>query len=186
MWRDFIFIFIFDSTFYRLWPHWLINLIRYYGRKMSLYDTLAWKTNHSLDLNSFSLQNNSATNSCQMAVLVVCSFPAVDGRFTTWTRWSKCSRSCGFKGFSVRSRSCTAPKHGGLPCYGAGIDTRECNRKHCPGKVRIFSQLSYQGKRIKKTISTTSSIKWGKATWTYNHTIVADNSFYNCIYSHIE
>lgn len=88
----------------------------------------------SLDMNAFMCPTYLLPNTRSH----VSSFPAVDGRFLSWTRWSPCSRSCGFKGFSVRSRSCTAPKHGGQPCYGAGIDTRECNRKHCPGKVRMF------------------------------------------------
>ncbi|KAL9981062.1 hypothetical protein ACROYT_G009719 [Oculina patagonica] len=64
--------------------------------------------------------------------VMVSSFLAVDGRFLSWSRWSSCSRSCGFRGFSVRTRSCKPPKHGGQPCYGDAIDTRKCNRKHCP------------------------------------------------------
>lgn len=159
MWRDFIFIFLFNSTLFGLWPHWPINLVWYYGRKVSLYDT-SW--GHKIETvrtiwkkkNMHSLHDSYVSKiiiSCQMAVFVVCSFPVVDGQFTTWTLWSTCSRSCGFKGFSVRSRFCTAPKHGGHPCYGAGIDTRECNRKHCPGKVQqIFTQLSYQTKKKNK------------------------------------
>ncbi|KAJ7333862.1 Hemicentin-1 [Desmophyllum pertusum] len=55
-----------------------------------------------------------------------------DGRFSSWSQWRKCSRSCGVIGVIVRTRSCTPPKYGGQQCYGAGIATRPCNRKHCP------------------------------------------------------
>lgn len=60
--------------------------------------------------------------------------PSVHGRFLSWSKWHTCSRSCGTRGLSVRTRSCTEPRYGGQSCFGTSVETRPCNRKHCPGK----------------------------------------------------
>ena len=52
---------------------------------------------------------------------------AVDGAWTSWTRWAYCSTTCG-PGNRTRSRTCTAPspQNGGLPCVGPSHQTSEC------------------------------------------------------------
>ena len=52
---------------------------------------------------------------------------AVDGSWTSWSRWAYCSTTCG-PGDRTRSRTCTAPspQNGGLPCNGPSHQTSEC------------------------------------------------------------
>ena len=58
----------------------------------------------------------------------------VDGGFTVWSEYSKCSATCG-GGTQVRGRSCTepAPAHGGKECEGETVEERECGKDPCPG-----------------------------------------------------
>ncbi|XP_065053920.1 L-rhamnose-binding lectin CSL1-like isoform X2 [Rhopilema esculentum] len=57
----------------------------------------------------------------------------VDGGYSNWSDFSKCSKSCG-GGIQERHRSCTepAPKNGGKSCEGADSETRACNANPCP------------------------------------------------------
>ncbi|XP_045163907.2 hemicentin-1-like [Mercenaria mercenaria] len=66
-------------------------------------------------------------NSCQ-----------VDGGWTSWTRWSTCSSTCG-TGTSTRTRSCTnpAPSNNGWQCYGPATDMTTCNSNPCPVTVNV-------------------------------------------------
>ncbi|XP_058945107.2 coadhesin isoform X1 [Pocillopora verrucosa] len=52
----------------------------------------------------------------------------VNGGWTSWSDWSKCSVTCG-GGTQTRSRSCTNPvvAHGGKNCSGPKEMTRHCN-----------------------------------------------------------
>ena len=52
---------------------------------------------------------------------------AVDGSWTSWSRWAYCSTTCG-PGNRTRSRTCTSPspQNGGLPCEGPNHQTSEC------------------------------------------------------------
>jgi len=56
-----------------------------------------------------------------------------NGKFTEWTKWTKCSKSCN-KGVSKRERSCTnpAPKNGGTECVGETEESKDCNTETCP------------------------------------------------------
>ena len=59
---------------------------------------------------------------------------AVDGMWTSWSRWSVCTRSCdGGKHF--RSRTCTnpEPKDNGRYCVGPDKMDGFCNIARCPG-----------------------------------------------------
>lgn len=60
----------------------------------------------------------------------------VDGGYTEWTAWMKCSKSCG-GGVVKRFRNCTSPppQYGGRDCsvLGPEILTEACNNMHCPG-----------------------------------------------------
>ncbi|XP_078083679.1 hemicentin-1-like [Mustelus asterias] len=57
----------------------------------------------------------------------------VDGQWTVWNSWSRCSVSCG-GGVHQRSRSCfdPPPQHGGRLCDGSDVDVELCNSEACP------------------------------------------------------
>ncbi|XP_067022316.1 A disintegrin and metalloproteinase with thrombospondin motifs adt-1-like isoform X5 [Acropora muricata] len=57
----------------------------------------------------------------------------VNGKWTVWGFWSKCSKTCG-GGKQDRSRACTnpPPAHGGAQCTGPNIESRSCNQNPCP------------------------------------------------------
>ena len=84
---------------------------------------------------------------------------SVDGGYSSWGTWSKCSRSCGI-GFQLRSRTRTnpAPKFGGKTCYqhrrlGQARQRRMCNRNvNCPGNkitISIFHGVLSERLKIK-------------------------------------
>ena len=64
---------------------------------------------------------------------------SVDGGYSKFGSWSKCSAECG-GGTQTRSRTCTnpAPANGGADCVGASIQERDCNTKGCPGQIEIW------------------------------------------------
>ena len=59
----------------------------------------------------------------------------VDGGFTVWSKYTKCTATCG-GGSQKRMRSCTnpAPAHGGDDCEGDIEETRDCGMDPCPSK----------------------------------------------------
>ena len=63
--------------------------------------------------------------------LKVC--PPVDGGWSAWSRWSVCSKSCGW-GEQRRTRSCSRPRaeHGGMECSGDRFQNNKCMLKRCP------------------------------------------------------
>lgn len=65
-------------------------------------------------------------------------FP-VDGKYTHWSSWSTCSRTCA-GGNQRRSRSCAnpPPANGGRDCRGPAEKTRGCNTQNCPGKYYLL------------------------------------------------
>ena len=58
----------------------------------------------------------------------------IDGHWSSWGAWSKCSKTCG-DGTHTRMRTCTspAPENGGLPCQGSSTETKECKSFACSG-----------------------------------------------------
>lgn len=68
--------------------------------------------------------------------VTLCLF-AVDGMWSCWSPWSKCSATCG-SGHYMRTRSCTnpAPAYGGDICLGLHTEEALCNTQPCPGKRR--------------------------------------------------
>ena len=60
----------------------------------------------------------------------------VDGGFSDFGDWSKCSAECG-GGTQTRTRTCTnpAPARGGADCVGDSSETRDCNTQGCPGEI---------------------------------------------------
>ena len=78
----------------------------------------------------------------------------VDGKFSSWSNFGVCSKSCG-PGTQSRTRSCTnpPPQFGGKDCVGDILQTRNCSFGQCPGKsLHVFFKTashSQYGGRIK-------------------------------------
>ncbi|XP_073229802.1 ectin-like [Porites lutea] len=59
----------------------------------------------------------------------------VEGGFSNWSNWTKCSVTCG-TGFQLRTRSCTnpLPEHGGKLCAErSSAEGRNCTLQPCGG-----------------------------------------------------
>ena len=71
------------------------------------------------------------------------NFLSVNGRWSKWAAWSKCSRTCG-QGKQTRNRTCTnpPPKYGGT-CVGPATQTKSCLVKKCPGLWNLKCFLNY-------------------------------------------
>ena len=76
---------------------------------------------------------------------------AIDGSWSTWGNWGKCSTTCG-KGTKIRERNCSnpAPKHGGKECEKDAeglttLHTHSCHTKPCPGTAActLFSSIMH-------------------------------------------
>ena len=57
----------------------------------------------------------------------------VDGSWSKWGDWSKCTKTCG-GGLQVRERTCSnpSPKGNGLKCPGTGEQSQACAEVPCP------------------------------------------------------
>ncbi|KAL3883529.1 hypothetical protein ACJMK2_029785 [Sinanodonta woodiana] len=83
----------------------------------------------------------------QNCSLIACP---VDGKWSGWSEYSKCSVSCGL-GTQVRSRSCSnpGPSNGGHDCVGLSIEALICSLPTCVpeprvcDKVRLMSSISH-------------------------------------------
>lgn len=64
----------------------------------------------------------------------------IDGYFEEWTKWGKCTVSCG-EGKRFRNRKCHGPYYNGRNCSGVWSDAENCNKKQCPING-IFSNWS--------------------------------------------
>lgn len=71
------------------------------------------------------------------------NFLSVNGRWSKWAAWSKCSRTCG-QGKQTRNRTCTnpPPKYGGT-CVGPATQTKSCLVKKCPGLWNLKCFLNF-------------------------------------------
>ena len=60
----------------------------------------------------------------------------VDGKWSGWAGWSRCSVSCG-GGKRSRTKPCTnpAPAYGGKTCVGSGREEQTCSTNKCPSKI---------------------------------------------------
>ncbi|XP_066925931.1 uncharacterized protein [Clytia hemisphaerica] len=67
----------------------------------------------------------------------------VDGKWSEWGSWGKCSASCG-AGQQNRTRTCTnpAPQHGGLDCSESDNVVRNCNAKPCPDPTTDENEIA--------------------------------------------
>ena len=59
---------------------------------------------------------------------------AVDGNWSGWSKYDKCSGTCGW-GVTQRRRTCTnpPPKGSGKKCGGSSFERKLCRRKKCSG-----------------------------------------------------
>lgn len=65
-------------------------------------------------------------------------YVSVDGGWSAFTSYSKCSKSCGL-GKQERSRVCNnpIPAHGGEKCIGEDVQSKECKIKECPSMLNL-------------------------------------------------
>lgn len=57
----------------------------------------------------------------------------IPGKWTAWSQWSKCSKSCsGGKKYRMRTCSNPPPSNGGKPCTGNSTETGMCQTIPCP------------------------------------------------------
>ncbi|KAK2159946.1 hypothetical protein LSH36_143g05062 [Paralvinella palmiformis] len=91
---------------------------------------------------SFCICNPSLTISCldkanSKGWPILSVVRLVDGGWSNWSEWGKCSRSCGL-GTKMRTRNCSQPetKCGGTTCRGNGVETDQCNMGQCEYEIR--------------------------------------------------
>ncbi|XP_068161435.1 A disintegrin and metalloproteinase with thrombospondin motifs 14 isoform X1 [Antennarius striatus] len=62
-----------------------------------------------------------------------------DGSWSSWSKFSSCSRTCG-GGVRSRSRQCSnpPPAYGGRDCPGSAFDYQMCNTEECAGPYEDF------------------------------------------------
>lgn len=68
----------------------------------------------------------------------------VDGGWSEWSSWGRCSATCG-TGIRRRHRSCTRPipKNGGLSCSGCEEDVETCGNWPCPEARQLSPWTSW-------------------------------------------
>lgn len=74
-------------------------------------------------------------------------FALVDGSWSCWSSWSKCSVTCG-GGHYMRTRTCSnpPPAYGGDICLGLHTEEALCNTQPCPGiHTCTHTQISSPG-----------------------------------------
>eukprot|EP00118_Oscarella_pearsei_P020948 m.232382 g.232382 ORF g.232382 m.232382 type:complete len:812 (+) comp40078_c0_seq33:147-2582(+) len=81
--------------------------------------------------------NHTETRPC----IVATSPCPVNGLWSDWLEWSKCSKSCGLGASRTRTRTCSfpAPSNGGDPCVGNKTDTESCGSP-CPAEWSEWQQ----------------------------------------------
>ena len=92
------------------------------------------------DKNATSLcsKNISTLNMLSFLFLVNC-------KWSSWSGYSSCSKSCGSGGTQSRTRSKTQVEKYGGSCSGSKSHSKSCLVKYCPGKYFFFKYL-YQPK----------------------------------------
>ena len=76
----------------------------------------------------------------------------VNGRWSKWATWSKCSKTCGY-GSQTRFRTCSnpPPKYGGK-CKGPSSQRKSCLPKKCPGMMHQFIIILSLKKMVSKIL----------------------------------
>ena len=94
----------------------------------------------------------------------------VDGKWSTWSNWGSCSKTCG-GGTRLRSRSCDSPppSGNGKDCAGSSTKTGQCNTNACcvdtyPRKYRCKTSVpcSRLRRKCNKTLKQALSKKCEK------------------------
>ena len=93
---------------------------------------------------------NACSNSFTTIFISLCyciniSYVKVNGGWSNWMPYTKCSKSCG-SGSQVSTRTCDnpAPAHGGMECSGLAERTRECNTNPCPSMILLLPSCTYK------------------------------------------
>lgn len=62
-----------------------------------------------------------------------CEGAAVDGQWSAWSQWCRCSKTCGM-GYRSRVRHCDnpPPSNGGKGCLGRHVEHKKCYEPACP------------------------------------------------------
>lgn len=81
-----------------------------------------------------------------------------DGHWMLLQDWSQCSKKCD-KGVSTLHRLCIPPQHGGKPCEGEAILTRECNPEPCPSFPGEGSNNSTKLQKLAKPVTLKPIVK---------------------------
>lgn len=81
-----------------------------------------------------------------MKLIIYIIFLKVDGGWSSWTKWSNCSKTCG-EGVSKRVRLCDNPPQqgNGTICQGINSESKSCKISNCPvinGKWSVWSSWS--------------------------------------------
>ncbi|XP_060594504.1 MAM and LDL-receptor class A domain-containing protein 1-like [Ruditapes philippinarum] len=105
--------------------HWLE-----WGSWSSCSHTCGFSTSHRTRNCSSSTCSAGQSHQTLLCHMNACS---VNGGWSHWSTWSKCSTSCDL-GTLTRARSCTnpVPAHGGAQCSGNKTETHECSVGPCP------------------------------------------------------
>ncbi|XP_031573976.1 A disintegrin and metalloproteinase with thrombospondin motifs 16-like [Actinia tenebrosa] len=88
---------------------------------------------------------------------------AVDGGYSKWSPWGKCSHPCG-GGVRTRTRQCNnpTPRNGGKLCVGESKKFQYCNNQKCSSNVPDTRMIQCKSKRNQK-------FEYGvKYNWVYN------------------
>ena len=75
-----------------------------------------------------------------LKLLQFLNFSSVNGGFSKWSTYSKCTVSCG-GGSQERTRLCNnpEPRHGGSECIGPVRESALCGETKCPSKYGIVN-----------------------------------------------
>ena len=70
-----------------------------------------------------------------IASFTILLYLSVNGGWSNWTDWTECSLTCDPGGVQTRERNCSnpMPAFGGNDCVGDSVETKQCNKRPCPG-----------------------------------------------------
>ena len=124
------------------------------------------------EIETGNLDYNSYPDPCAgiYKILYVQYKDKVDGKWSNWSAWSSCDKSCD-GGKQKRTRTCTPPQHGGKACEGPAEETRDCNMQPC--RVCNKENRKTWG-YTHKVIKGTDNIACNKACQDDEECIVAD------------
>lgn len=95
----------------------------------------------SVGLLTYSSISSKLADKCLLKLSKV--LKTVDGMWSDWQTWSRCSTTCG-EGTKTRRRSCNNPalENGGKSCKGPSTNNIICSDRLCPG--RSYKRLLFK------------------------------------------